>query len=288
MLQRLLDSAVTHLGPGPTRLVSRKSWTGLAAVLVPLRLVRSSRLLHRVVSKIAIPFQLVQLLGLLFVVVVSAHLIACVFGAYATLIQENVLDTWLATHGLCWPGPGPEGLNPADREKNPLAPPPGAQRLFQCAAPFTIYLQAFYFAMGTIVAYTDTVKEGPREPFFSDRDSIAEWRTEEQWVVIAMLFIGACAWAYITARFVDMVSNGDPATHEFYQKVDLLNRFCLHFRIDSRKRRRLREYMHEMREELRDADECDQVFDLLSPHLLQDILWDVHGRWLIKMPFLRS
>ena len=152
----------------------------------------------------------------------------------------------------------------------------------------TIYLQAFYFAMGTIVAYTDTVKEGPREPFFSDRDSIAEWRTEEQWVVIAMLFIGACAWAYITARFVDMVSNGDPATHEFYQKVDLLNRFCLHFRIDSRKRRRLREYMHEMREELRDADECDQVFDLLSPHLLQDILWDVHGRWLIKMPFLRN
>ena len=74
--------------------------------------------------------------------------------------------------------------------------------------------------------------------------------------------------------------------------------------------------MHEMRDELRDVDECEQVFDLLSPHLLQvhaaspiishhlplpplaashlllltcpqDILWDVHGAWLMRMPFLK-
>ena len=42
MLQILLDSAVEHLGPAPTRLVLRKFWTGLAALLVPLRLMRSS------------------------------------------------------------------------------------------------------------------------------------------------------------------------------------------------------------------------------------------------------
>ena len=35
MLQILLDSAVAHLGPAPTRLVLRKYWTGLAALLVP-------------------------------------------------------------------------------------------------------------------------------------------------------------------------------------------------------------------------------------------------------------
>ena len=43
VLQILLDSAVAHLGPAPTRLVLRKYWTGLAAaLLVPLRLMRSS------------------------------------------------------------------------------------------------------------------------------------------------------------------------------------------------------------------------------------------------------
>ena len=42
MLQILLDSAVEHLGPAPTRLVLRKYWAGLAAVFIPLRLVRSS------------------------------------------------------------------------------------------------------------------------------------------------------------------------------------------------------------------------------------------------------
>ena len=42
MLQRLLDSAAAHLGPAPTRLVLRKYWAGLAAVFIPLRLVRSS------------------------------------------------------------------------------------------------------------------------------------------------------------------------------------------------------------------------------------------------------
>ena len=42
VLQILLDSAVAHLGPVPTRLVFRKCWSGPAAVVVPLRLVRSS------------------------------------------------------------------------------------------------------------------------------------------------------------------------------------------------------------------------------------------------------
>ena len=42
MLQRLLDAAAAHLGPAPTRLVLRKYWAGLAAVFIPLRLVRSS------------------------------------------------------------------------------------------------------------------------------------------------------------------------------------------------------------------------------------------------------
>ena len=42
VLQKLLDSAVAHLGPAPTRLVLRKYWTGLATLLVPLRLMRSS------------------------------------------------------------------------------------------------------------------------------------------------------------------------------------------------------------------------------------------------------
>ena len=41
-----------------------------------------------------------------------------------------------------------------------------------------------------------------------------------------MLSFGACVWAYITARFVDMVTNGDPASNDFHRKMDLINRFC--------------------------------------------------------------
>ena len=49
--------------------------------------------------------------------------------------------------------------------------------------------------MGTLVAYTDAPKEGPREPYYSDRTSTSEWRMPEQWAVVVLLFAGACGWA---------------------------------------------------------------------------------------------
>ena len=66
-----------------------------------------------------------------------------------------------------------------------------------------------------------------------------------------------------------MVSKGDPATADFFEKLDLVNNFCAHFDIESEKARTLREYMHQTRYELRAATECERLFDLLSPHLLQ-------------------
>lgn len=55
----------------------------------------------------------------------------------ATLFQDNVLDTWLATHGLCWPGNG-AGNGGGPKEMEGLRP---ALRAAECADPWTIYLQ---------------------------------------------------------------------------------------------------------------------------------------------------
>lgn len=72
-------------------------------VLKLARLVRSSRLVRRLLSKVTIPQRVLQLLSLLFIVIITAHLFACTFGMIASVLSDDKLGTWLATYGLCWP-----------------------------------------------------------------------------------------------------------------------------------------------------------------------------------------
>ena len=51
----------------------------------------------------------------------------------------------------------------------------------------------------------------------------------------------------------------------------MLNRFCVHYRLPRAKRQRLREYLLEARADQTAAD-CAEVLNILSPHLVRDIL----------------
>ena len=80
----------------------------------------------------------------------AAHIIACVLAMVATLIAENRLDSWWATHGLCWPSYTNDGSDASNGAS--------AFRPYECAGVAELYLQCFYFAIGTIVMYTDSPK----------------------------------------------------------------------------------------------------------------------------------
>ena len=258
--------------------------TARALRLVKLvRLVRSSRVIKRVLSKVPISYGALTLLTLVLATLGAAHIIACVMGMIATLYADNRLDSWFATHGLCWPS-----FTNGDGEIRP----------YQCAGVGQLYLQCFYFAIGAIVMYTDSPKIGPHEEHYSrdpevfghNEGSIAQWTNIEQVLVQMILFGGACAWAYVTAKFVDVIANGEPAVQDFRLNMDVINRFCSNHGIPPHKRRMMRQYMQECFES-RDALDCKIVFELLPDHLVYDphdgILWDVHGPWLSGMPFMK-
>ena len=151
--------------------------------------------------------------------------------------------------------------------------------------------------------------------------SIAQWRMGEQILVQILLFVGACAWAYVTAKFVDVIANGEPALTVFRQDMDTLNRFCSYYGIKTEKRRLMRNFMQETFEvsaafssrapllttapsllnspppllssspQARKLNDCQRVFKMMPAHMIHDpehgILFEVHGPWLTMMPFLR-
>ena len=91
-----------------------------------------------------------RLLQLLVITLLLVHLYACIL-AISTTLADSPLDTWLATHGLCWPLDGVDDAT-ADFFTFPNASVARASGVTNgCVAPHIQYLYAFYFAMGTIV-----------------------------------------------------------------------------------------------------------------------------------------
>lgn len=230
-----------------------------------IRLVRSSRSLRRVLKQVNLPLKMLHLGLMLFGVVCMAHLFACTLGMIGNVFADNPLDTWLATHGLCWP---------TQQHEVKVG---NITRPFECADAWVLYLQSFYLALGTIIAYTDEAKTGPQESHFSDPASVSLWRPGEQVACVLLLFSGAVVWSYITGHFVDMISNGNPETVQFNHKLDVLNHMCSHHRIDGEKRQWLRDYLHESRDTLRVAADCAEAYEMLSPALYREVRRIAHS-----------
>ena len=69
---------------------------------------------------------------------------------------------------------------------------------------------------------------GPFEPFFSET-RVAGRKTltiAEELTFLLLQGLGALIWVFVTAQFVDVITNANPAATQFRQTIDNLNRFC--------------------------------------------------------------
>ena len=134
-------------------------------------------------------------------VTLLAHWFCCVWGLQASF-SASKLDTWLATHGLCWPisdeghamavaaptaGGGSGGGNGSSGASSwPAAVAGGEERLYACAGPWQQYLQSFYFALGIVLGYTSAPERGPSAPHHSEGANLLNWRPGEQLVLLVL------------------------------------------------------------------------------------------------------
>ena len=93
----------------------------------------------------------------------------------------------------------------------------------------------------------------------------------------------ASLWAYITAKFVDVVTNADPDETEYKNKLDDVNAFINFYAITNRNndglKSRLREYMANSRY-VQTAQAHERVTRSLSPDLRAEVAFTVHSRWI--------
>lgn len=69
----------------------------------------------------------------------------------------------------------------------------------------------------------------------------------EQLVAVVLMLIGGITWGFVIATLLSIANNADPSAYEYRSALDELNRFMRLHMIPDELRRRLREYLSEVR-----------------------------------------
>lgn len=155
----------------------------------------------------------------------------------------------------------------------------------RCVGEWDRYLSCISWSIGLVTGYGSEPRAGPFHRFNSrvahvmSVQGVGLFSGREERIVLFFLFIGAFMWAYVTALFVDFISNLDPDLTAFVKGLGDLNAFCTYHRLDSKLSIRLREYYLERKEQIR-AEARDEILQKLSPMLQATISWEVHKDWL--------
>ena len=127
-------------------------------------------------------------------------------------------------------------------------------------------------AQGMVTGASSSPHGGPAEGYHSDGSS---WMLQPIEVLV-VAFVGMiCApalWAYVTAKFVDIITTSDPDVTKFRQNLEELNRFCIYHNSPTSLAQRMRLYLHETRDLLR-AESRKEITDLFSPKLQYEAAW---------------
>ena len=256
----------------------------LLRVAKMLRLIRASRILKRMERRNTVQYAYISFIFICCQVLVITHWMSCTFGV-ASGFADSRLDTWLGTHGLCWP---------AVSAAHPDAHDECGNRLVSCMPPNQIYMYTFYWSLGLITGYASEPLMGPAPEHYSDTTSFPElgtshaaFRPYEILLLILMGLIAAALWAYVTARLVDIILNADPDTTSFRRTMDDLNRFASYHALNFEHALALREYFHEKRDLMR-AENRATVAQGLSPLLQAKIGWEVNKVWMVQIPFFAA
>jgi len=106
-------------------------------------------------------------------------------------------------------------------------------------------------------------------------------------ILMVILFFGALMWVYVTAKFVDVISNSDPDQTEFRQTMDNLNRFISFNKLPPELAVRLRQYYHATKQ-MQAAKSRAHIVEQLSPALQEEVSLMLNKRWLRGAAFFNG
>ena len=215
-----------------------------------LRLLRSSRIIARVLSRVAIPFKTLTMAKLAFGVLIAAHWLACLLGMICTFSDFQKLDTWQASFGFCWPVEAMEidadgfwiddmtvvtswvrTRNDTEEVGEPM------YVKAECAHFMEVYMSALEWALMLISGANVEPTIGPFPPLQQMADRLQRHEVAARTFCV---ILGALIWTYVTAAFVEVVVNTDPDATEFRNRMDDLNRYIKAVRLPGEIAQRLR------------------------------------------------
>jgi len=211
----------------------------------------------------------VTLIKLLLVNNYVVHILACIVG-YAINFNDNKLTTFWARNGYCFP-------NRMDSI--------GADAFgkVECVGIGTEYLVLFQWALGATLFFgPEGWDQGPGEPldiFIHDTMNNAFY-TRTEYVVFTVASLAAAFWGlYVTGAFINVL------TMEEDSPGDQVTSYALSKGLHWKTLHALQEFCGEQEELIKKIPPGDNVLYRLSPRLIEDVMLQVHGQWLIKLPF---
>eukprot|EP00316_Scyphosphaera_apsteinii_P019760 CAMPEP_0119301260 /NCGR_PEP_ID=MMETSP1333-20130426/3065_1 /TAXON_ID=418940 /ORGANISM="Scyphosphaera apsteinii, Strain RCC1455" /LENGTH=644 /DNA_ID=CAMNT_0007303285 /DNA_START=106 /DNA_END=2040 /DNA_ORIENTATION=- len=243
-----------------------------------LRLIRSSRLVAKWQMQLSFSYAKLTLFMLFFEILFLSHFFACLLALQTIFSDNQKLDTWLATFGYC-SREGP--LDAAGKCASEIG------CTVRCVEPTEMYFVCFFWALGATAGYTMEPEVGPYPPASAISAHSQRFTLSEQMLLGVVLFFGALAWVYVTAKFVDVLANATPEVTAFRQTMDSLNRFIDFNRLPKELAVRLREYYHATKA-LQAAKSRARICDGLSDALQEEVSLKLTVNCLRDVRFFRG
>lgn len=206
----------------------------------------------------------VTLLKLLLLNSYIVHILACVVG-YTINFNDDKLGSFWGRHGWCFPF---EESKVATQIDQPL-----------CADMWTEYWILYHWALGaTLGLDTAGYDQGPGDPYYRQGDNA--YFTSAEHVVFTVCAVMGAGWGlYITGIFVNVLTEaGETPTEQ-------VTAYAIDKSLHWVTTRALQEYCQEQEElEQKIPAETNFIYNL-SPRLIEDMMLQVHGVWLMKLPF---
>ena len=211
-----------------------------------LRLMRGSKIIKRWATRISMPYATIAITNLLLMVLYVTHFSACMLGVMASFSEPNAkLDSWQGYYGYCGGGSNPTGARGKGGNVVSFDLFDGSGT-FTCVGPFEMWLASLGWAISVIVTGGGDPQAGPY-PGNESADPMSYLLGETISLTVLVIAMAAL-WAYVTAKFVDVISSSDPDATLWRNQIDDLNRFCTFYHLPDQLRRTLRAYAHERKE----------------------------------------